>query len=117
MTRYANGIGPPAHGPLPLRHMVTMEARSAASLLPEQRKCLEEFGHDIRDIVADPAVAGRATGALQAALGSGTPAAWTSIVNTVAELLDAPAADACAGARRRLATFVGENADLLRSAS
>ena len=95
--------------------MLTMEARSAAQLLLEQRTCLEEFGHDIRDVIADPATATAATEALRAALSDATPDAWATAVNTIAELLGSAADDACPGARRRLAAFVGENADLLRA--
>jgi hypothetical protein len=95
--------------------MLTIEARSAAPLLPEQRTCLEEFAHDVRDVIADPVAAAVATNALDAALRGETPDAWATAVNTIAEALGSPAPDACAGARRRLAAFVGENADLLRS--
>jgi hypothetical protein len=95
--------------------MVTIEARSAVQLLPEQRNCLQEFSSDVRDAFADPAAVAAVSHNLKAALRTGTPHAWAALVNTIAELLTLPATDAPAGAYRRLNHFVAENADLLQS--
>ena len=91
-----------------------MEAQSAAQLLPEQRMCLAEFRNDVRDVFADPASVAAATSTLSEAFRRGTRQAWSLAVTTIAELLALPAIDASVCARRRLACFVDENADLLR---
>jgi hypothetical protein len=96
--------------------MIALAARIAVPVPPEQRPCLEELGHDIRDVAVDPATADHAIEALAIALTSQRHAAWIAAVTGIDALLGASPEHACGAARRRLRGFVAENADLVRRA-
>jgi hypothetical protein len=93
--------------------MVSSFPRVTSDLSPEQMSCFERFTGDLSDLSGDPAATAAAIEAFAAALASATPPSWGSSVRAVRALLRTSSRPASTAARRHLAQFVAENADLL----